>query len=78
MKPGPAQVAKACSTAALASSRLLKKLMGCGVALGMWAGGCHRRSPIQVAVHPPMSLPLRMQTGCPFRFATQLVGGCGV
>ena len=40
LKPGPAQVAKACSTAALASSRLLKKLMGCGVALGMWAGGC--------------------------------------
>ena len=25
-----------------------------------------------------MSLPLGMQTGCPFRFATQLVGGCGV
>ena len=51
-----------------------EKAHGLWGGLGHGAGGCHRRSPIQVAVHPPMSLPLRMQTGCPFRFAIQLVG----
>ena len=63
------------STARLASSRLLKNWVGCGMALGKWDGGGHRRSSVQAAVHPPMSLRLMEQSACPSTLAIQVVGG---
>src|SRR3990167_9578432 len=65
----------ACSTASLASSRLLKNRVGWGMALGRWGGAGHRRSSIQTAVQPPMSLRLMEQSACPSIMAVQVVGG---
>jgi len=52
-----------------------EKRVGCGVALGRWAGAGHNRPSSQLAAHPPMSLGLSEQTGVPSSMAVQ-PGGC--